>query len=131
MAWASFFGVSLSTLTKLVTYHELYFEPGQACRTKPSGEIIMNDNKDFRSALSAFVTGVTIVTATTDDGENLGVTANSFNSVSLDPALVLVSLSRRLRSFEAFEKTSSFAINLLCREQEDLCLRFARQGVEK
>ncbi len=91
----------------------------------------MNDQRNFRDALGAFATGVTIVTATTPQGERLGVTANSFNSVSLDPPLVLVSLARNLRSFQAFEQATHFAVNLLTRRQQDLCMRFARPGEEK
>lgn len=91
----------------------------------------MKKQRNFRDALSAFATGVTIVTTTTPQGERLGVTANSFNSVSLDPPLVLVSLARQLRSFAAFEQASHFAVNLLTSGQQELCMRFARPGEEK
>lgn len=91
----------------------------------------MNEQRNFRDALGAFATGVTIITTVTPEGERLGVTANSFNSVSLEPPLVLVSLARNLRSFHAFEQAEHFAVNLLTRQQRDLCLRFARPGEEK
>jgi flavin reductase (DIM6/NTAB) family NADH-FMN oxidoreductase RutF len=61
----------------------------------------------------------------------VGITANSFNSVSLDPPLVLVSLARSLRSFDALVEAPAFAINLLCREQQELSMRFARAGEDK
>ncbi len=91
----------------------------------------MEDQRNFRDALGAFVTGVTIVSTVTPEGEHLGVTANSFNSVSLEPPLILVSLARSLRSFQAFEQATHFAVNLLTRKQQDLCMRFARPGEEK
>lgn len=91
----------------------------------------MSNQADLKSALGSFVTGVTIVTAIGPDGERLGITANSFNSVSLDPALVLVSISRHLRSFEAFARADCFAINILAGQHQDLCLRFAKPGTDK
>jgi flavin reductase (DIM6/NTAB) family NADH-FMN oxidoreductase RutF len=81
--------------------------------------------------MGAFVTGVTVVTARCSDGTQVGITANSFSSVSLDPPLVLVSLARSLRSFDALVEAPSFAINLLCREQQELSMRFARSGEDK
>lgn len=71
-----------------------------------------------------FATGVTIVTTCTPEGELVGLTANSFNSVSLDPPLVLWSLSRRSRSMDAFCAGSHYAINVLSAEQHALALRF-------
>lgn len=84
----------------------------------------------FRSALGQFATGVTIVTARCGD-DVIGVTANSFNSVSLDPPLVLWSLSRRARSFEAFRECQNFAVNVLSEDQRDLSTRFATASAEK
>ena len=80
---------------------------------------------EFRAALGMFATGVTIVTARTPDGELVGLTANSFNSVSLDPPLVLWSLSQRSASMEVFRAGSHYAINVLAAEQQDLAQRFA------
>jgi flavin reductase (DIM6/NTAB) family NADH-FMN oxidoreductase RutF len=80
---------------------------------------------DFRDALGAFATGVTIVTARDAAGSLVGLTANSFNSVSLEPPLVLWSLSRRAGSMPAFEQGSHYAINILAAEQHALAERFA------
>ncbi len=91
----------------------------------------MDKQKAFRSALGSFVTGVTVVTAVGPDGERVGITANSFTSVSMDPPLVQVNLARSLRSFPTIEKASGFAISLLSREQHELCMRFSRPANEK
>ena len=72
-----------------------------------------------------FATGVTIVTARTPDGQLLGLTANSFNSVSLDPPLVLWSLARAAASMGAFAAGSHYAINVLAADQKALAERFA------
>ncbi len=80
---------------------------------------------DFRQALSMFATGVTIVTAHPAGGARVGLTANSFNSVSLDPPLVLWSLSRRAGSMSAFSGGSHYAINILAASQRALAERFA------
>ena len=87
--------------------------------------------REFRSALGAFATGVTIVTARTPAGELVGFTANSFNSVSLDPPLVLWSLSRQARSMAALSKGSHYAINVLSADQRPLAELFASKGVDR
>ena len=74
-----------------------------------------------------FATGVTIVTARDADGAPVGLTANSFNSVSLAPPLVLWSLWRRAGSMQAFARGSHYAINILAADQHDLAERFAEQ----
>ena len=81
--------------------------------------------QEFRSALGMFATGVTIVTARTADGDLVGLTANSFNSVSLDPPLVLWSLSRSAASMVALSTGSHYAINILAADQKELAERFA------
>lgn len=85
----------------------------------------------FRTALGMFATGVTIVTARTQEGELVGLTANSFNSVSLDPPLVLWSLSRAAASMPAFRAGSHYAINVLGADQQALALRFASKDVDR
>lgn len=87
--------------------------------------------KPFRDTLGAFATGVTVVTARAPDGELVGITANSFNAVSLDPQLVLVSFARSLRSLPALLKAPAFAINLLCHDHRHLSQQFARPGDAK
>ncbi|VVQ35421.1 p-hydroxyphenylacetate 3-hydroxylase, reductase component [Pseudomonas fluorescens] len=84
------------------------------------------DTRAFRRALGNFATGVTVVTAATSSGRKVGVTANSFNSVSLDPPLVLWSIDKRSSSHEAFEEASHFAVNVLAADQIDLSNNFAR-----
>ena len=78
-----------------------------------------------------FATGVTIVTARTAAGELVGLTANSFNSVSLTPPLVLWSLSRGAGSMAAFSKGMHYAINVLTADQQALALRFATRGADR
>ena len=89
------------------------------------------DQQEFRKVLGAFTTGVTIVTARGSDGEPVGVTANSFNSVSLDPPLVLWSLAKKALSLPVYEEAGYFAIHILASDQEDLSNLFACKGEDK
>jgi 3-hydroxy-9,10-secoandrosta-1,3,5(10)-triene-9,17-dione monooxygenase reductase component len=85
----------------------------------------------FRSALGSFATGVTVVTTIAQDGTKVGLTANSFNSVSLDPPMVLWSLSKNSRALPIFTSAEFFAIHILSADQEPLSTLFARPGVDK
>lgn len=85
----------------------------------------------LRRVLGAFVTGVTVVTARTAAGDPVGITVNSFNTVSLSPPLVLWSLSLRAASFDAFVQSSHFAVNVLGAHQIPLSERFATTGGDK
>ena len=87
--------------------------------------------QEFRAALGMFATGVTIVTARGQDGGVIGLTANSFNSVSLEPPLVLWSLSKAAASLVAFSKGSHYAINVLAADQKGLAERFALRGADR
>ncbi|EER60301.1 flavin reductase domain protein FMN-binding [Acidovorax delafieldii 2AN] len=87
--------------------------------------------REFRDALGMFATGVTIVTARNAAGEPIGLTANSFNSVSLEPPLVLWSLSRAAASMPAFANGSHYAINVLAAGQKALAERFAARGIDR
>jgi flavin reductase (DIM6/NTAB) family NADH-FMN oxidoreductase RutF len=89
------------------------------------------DPRDFRNALGTFATGVTIVTTIGADGVPIGLTCNSFSSVSLSPALVLWSLSLRSPNLNRFLQAPSFAINVLAAEQRVLSQRFARPIANK
>ena len=89
------------------------------------------DPRDFRQALGAFATGVTIVTARAGGGEPVGITANSFNSVSLDPPMVLWSLAKNARSLPVFEHADAWNVHVLANDQEALSNRFARAGEDK
>jgi flavin reductase (DIM6/NTAB) family NADH-FMN oxidoreductase RutF len=83
------------------------------------------DRRDFRRALGQFATGVTVVTARARDGRRIGMTVNSFSSVSLDPPLVLWSLSRSAPSFQDFTSISHFAVNVLAADQHHLSRQFS------
>ncbi len=89
------------------------------------------DPREFRSALGAFATGVTVVTTRSESGEPVGLTANSFNSVSLDPPLVLWSLARNARSLPVFTGASHWAVHILAADQDALSNRFASRGEDK
>lgn len=91
----------------------------------------MTSPADLREALGSFATGVTIVSAIADTGEPVGITANSFTSVSLEPPLILVSLSRRLNCFEKLAFADAFAVNVLHAGQRELSDRFARPLADK
>ncbi len=86
---------------------------------------------ELRRALGRFVTGVTLVTCRDEHGAPVGLTANSFNALSLDPPLVLWSLREASVSVAAFTSASHFAINVLAADQVDLSRRFARPSSAK
>lgn len=88
------------------------------------------DARHFRRALSQFATGVTVITTranqqSPDDAPFIGVTASSFNSVSLDPPLVLWSMATSANSLPMFRGGSHYIVNVLAATQLDLCQRFA------
>lgn len=89
------------------------------------------DAKAFRSALGAFATGVTIVTTRDQEGNDIGLTANSFNSVSLEPPMVLWSLDKNALSLKAFSEAPYFAVHILSEDQQALSDCFARKGEDK
>lgn len=83
---------------------------------------------EMRNAMGKFLTGVTIVTITQADGTPYGLTVNSFNSVSLDPPLVLWSLDNRNNNLKAFRDANGFVVNVMAASQADLCGKFASQA---
>ncbi|WP_075790852.1 flavin reductase [Massilia putida] len=89
------------------------------------------DSRSFRNALGSFATGVTIVTTRDADGKDVGLTANSFNSVSLDPPMVLWSLAKTSAALPAFMESAHFAVHILSAEQEALSNTFSRRGIDK
>ncbi len=89
------------------------------------------DKKQFRQALGAFTTGVTVVTTRGVDGKDYGLTANSFNSVSMDPPMVLWSLSKTSSNNAAFTAADHFAVHILAAEQEAISNQFAKSGADK
>jgi flavin reductase (DIM6/NTAB) family NADH-FMN oxidoreductase RutF len=84
------------------------------------------DTQAFRRALGQFATGVAVITAQGADGRALGMTMSSFNSVSLDPPLILFSIDRKAGSLPAMTKARGYAVNILGRDQEHLSNRFSR-----
>ena len=79
----------------------------------------------FRDALGGFATGVTVLTALAPDGQPVGVTISSFNSVSLQPPLILWSLACSSPRLEAFRRARHYAVNVLAADQEWISDRFA------
>lgn len=89
--------------------------------------VITMENKieNFKKALGNYPTGVTVVTAYNEENEPMGLTVNSFASVSLDPLLILWSIDKRVSTYDAFLKADRFAVNILASDQGDLCNLFA------
>lgn len=94
-------------------------------------EAAQHDAKDFRKALGCFPTGVCLIATLAPDGRRAGLTANSFSSVSLDPPMVLWSLSRSASSADVFRDAEYFVINVLAAGDEELSSHFARPGADK
>lgn len=88
------------------------------------------DERLFRTAMSKFATGVTVIT-TEVDGDIHGMTANAFMSVSLEPKLVLISVGNRTKMKGYIDLSSTFAVNLLSRSQENVSKQFAGQINDK
>jgi len=87
--------------------------------------------REFRDAMGCFATGVAVVTGRDENGAPVGVTVNSFSSVSLSPPLVLFCLDREADSLQPFADGKHFAVNILNAEQSDLSHHFAQTGVDK
>ncbi|MGZ3305017.1 MAG: flavin reductase family protein [Asticcacaulis sp.] len=89
------------------------------------------DSKDFRHTVGGFATGVCVMTVPDPDhvnGHVLGMTANSFTSVSLDPMLILWCVDVRAHRYGVYAEAKSFGVNILGAGQEDLSRRFAREN---
>ncbi|MEO7337743.1 MAG: flavin reductase [Caldimonas sp.] len=89
------------------------------------------DKRTLRDAFGSFATGVTIVTTSGPAGADIGLTANSFSSVSLDPPMILWSLARTASSIDAFRESGHFAVHILSAEQEKMSARFASKGIDR
>ena len=89
------------------------------------------DARELRRALGMFATGVTVITTRSEDGRRVGVTANSFTSLSLDPPLVLWALDRGAASLTAFSSCTNFAVNVLASHQHELSRQFATPADDK
>ncbi|WP_262272167.1 flavin reductase family protein [Microvirga yunnanensis] len=88
------------------------------------------DSRTFRRCLGQFATGVAVITAESGE-QRAGVTVNSFSSVSLDPPLVLWSISRKSRSFPVFQASDTFAVNILASDQIDVSRHFSSSEEDK
>ncbi len=89
------------------------------------------DLTEYRRAMSCFATGVAVVTAVDKSGAKVGMTINSFNSVSLQPPLVLWSIANDSQSFATFVDAEHFAVNVLAIHQQNICEQFAARGTDK
>lgn len=87
--------------------------------------------QEFRNALGGFATGVTIITTLGKNGQKVGMTANSFNSVSLTPPLILWSIGKNTNCYEDFMAADAFAVHVLAQDQQDLSNRFATTGIDR
>lgn len=110
-------------------------QPKQPAAPDPANELASDssqiDPRDFRNALGAYGTGVTIITATAADGKPYGITCNSFASVSLNPPLVLWSLGVYSSSLTVFQNASHFTVHVLGTSQQALANRFAKSSEDK
>ena len=86
------------------------------------------DSREFRNALGRFATGVCVISAVSDKGDALGLTANSFSSVSLDPPLVLWNLQNNSDVYDIFSSARHFAINVLSSAHQEHSNRYAKKG---
>jgi len=89
------------------------------------------DQKEFRNALGSFGTGVTVITTRDENGTHYGVTVSSFNSVSLDPPLILWSQDKNAPSHPVFKKNDNFVVNVLSGNQAEISTQFARPSENK
>ena len=97
--------------------------PTTSASFQPNSE----NTRMLRDAFGRFATGVTVVTAPSSDGP-VGITANSFSSVSLDPALVLWSPAKESNRFKYFTEAQHFAIHVLAADQQDICMGFVKDA---
>lgn len=89
------------------------------------------DPRALRDAFGQFATGVTVITTIGDEGAPVGMVANSFSSVSMDPPLILWSIGLKTPSLGAFRSHPSFAINIMCQDSKDLVHNFSRPSDTK
>ena len=89
------------------------------------------DKKQLRGLLGQFATGVTVVTTTGQDGRKVGMTANSFTSVSLEPPLILWNIAKTATNLDDFRECEHFAINILNEQQEQTSNHFAKSATDK
>ncbi len=89
------------------------------------------DVRELRNCFGKFATGITVITAVAPDGTKIGLTVNSFSSLSLDPPMILWSLDKKSKNLMVLENASHFAVNVLASDQMDISNNFARTSDEK
>jgi flavin reductase (DIM6/NTAB) family NADH-FMN oxidoreductase RutF len=104
---------------------------GAAAASGAGSAALAVDGAAFREALARFASGVTVVTARGPQGAPVGFTATAFSSLSLDPPLILVCLSRSASTYPAFLEATHFAVNVLAAGQAAAALRFAARGTDR
>ncbi len=97
----------------------------------PASTAVAIDPIELRRCLGSFVTGVTVITVLDENGAPIGMTANSFNSVSLDPPLIVWSLRTNARTFPVYSTAKRFVVNILSEDQVDISNRFAKSGPDR
>jgi flavin reductase (DIM6/NTAB) family NADH-FMN oxidoreductase RutF len=120
--WRAFYSCLITPPTPDKLY-EIFRK--QMLTSQPYAKFQEHDGRRFRNALSQFATGVTVITTSLPDGGFIGLTASSFNSVSLTPPLVLWSLAQAATSLPVFAQNSHYVINVLAGNQAWLAERFA------
>jgi 3-hydroxy-9,10-secoandrosta-1,3,5(10)-triene-9,17-dione monooxygenase reductase component len=97
---------------------------------EPSETVLVPDDARFRSVLGYFATGVTIITAV-DGDDPVGIAANSFTSLSLDPPLILFCVAHSSSTWPRIERAGTFAVNILGEDHEALSQLFAKKGADR
>jgi flavin reductase (DIM6/NTAB) family NADH-FMN oxidoreductase RutF len=85
----------------------------------------------FKEALGNYPTGVTVITTTDEEGKPVGLTVNSFASVSLDPLMILWSIDHKVSTLKSFVDRGKFAVHILAGDQQELCKTFSSKNVER
>lgn len=115
-------------------FFQWWFDPDSAARFRAEKLAAFQgrlDRRQLRRALGQYATGVTVVTARGPDGRKVGMTANSFTPVSIDPPLVLWCPGKNAPSFPAFAEAAYFAVNVLSADQENLARQFSSPSADK
>lgn len=86
------------------------------------------DTRKFRNALGCFATGVAVITARAEGQQPIGITVNSFSSVSLDPPLILWSLDKKSDTMPVFAAVETFTVNILRDDHREVSSRLSKQG---
>jgi flavin reductase (DIM6/NTAB) family NADH-FMN oxidoreductase RutF len=97
----------------------------------PNDGVTAFSARDLRNALGQFATGITVVTAPAKNGPPIGVTVNSFNSVSMEPPLILFSIARTLNRFDELSDAEAYTVNVLANTQERISHQFAASDGDK